>query len=361
MLFGAATCLAVYTHYTAAFVLGAQLLWLFWAHPDARRPAALASVAAAVLFIPWMPGLIADGESPTVDILSVIQGDGLDTKLEAVAVWIIGLPYVDLPQVPGEPALIIALAAMLAAAAAGLVRWWTSEPAGRPRVSRGVVLVIALGVATPLAEALLLNLGVTDLFGARNLNVSSAGLALTIGAALAAAGPRLGPILAVAVIGSYSVAAVKILDHDNQLVGTKTAAEFIDAEAGSEDVVVDGVTFTPVPLTPLDTALPQTRQEFRLNLPEGEPPFLPYENQAPDSADVLTEAFEASRGNRLFLLARTEVVPPSSEYPNGGITIATGLSDDPGPVYPLPEGAVVVDRELIPGYLDAYVTVFDVR
>ena len=116
-----------------------------------------------------------------------------------------------------------------------------------------------------------------------------------------------------------------------------------------------------MPLTPLDTALPQTRQEFRLNLPEGEPPFLPYKNQAPDSADVLTEAFEASRGNRLFLLARTEVVPPSSEYPNGGITIATGLSDDPGPVYPLPEGAVVVDRQIVPGYLDAYVTVFDVR
>ena len=137
MLFGAATCLAVYTHYTAAFVLGAQLLWLFWAHPDARRPAALASVAAAVLFMPWMPGLIADGDSPTVDILSAIQGDGLEKKLEAIAVWIIGLPYVDLPQVPGEPALIIALAAMLAAAAAGAGALVEGASAAAGRGSRG--------------------------------------------------------------------------------------------------------------------------------------------------------------------------------------------------------------------------------
>ena len=30
---------AVYTHYTGVFVLAAQLLWLLWAHPEARRPA----------------------------------------------------------------------------------------------------------------------------------------------------------------------------------------------------------------------------------------------------------------------------------------------------------------------------------
>src|SRR5688500_727001 len=41
--YGACACLAVYTHYTSVFALAGQLLWLLWAHPEARRPAILAS------------------------------------------------------------------------------------------------------------------------------------------------------------------------------------------------------------------------------------------------------------------------------------------------------------------------------
>lgn len=360
VVYGAATCLAMYSHYTAAFVLGAQLIWLLWAHPQARRPALLANLAAAVLFIPWIPSLIADMDSPTVEILEVLQGEGLGDKVEAVEAWMIGLPYVSLSQVPSQAALVVALVALGLGIVWGLVRWWRSAP-GRPQPSKGVLLVVALCLATPVAEALLLNLGGTDLFSARNLNASSAGLALTIGAVLASAGPAIGAILTIAVIGSYSVAAVRILDPDHQLVGTKTAAEFIDAEAASSDVVVDAVTFTPVPLTPLDTALPQTRREYRLNLPEGDPPFLPLKNTIPDTADVLPEAFAAASGNRLFLVARSQVLPPSAEHPNGAIRIAAGRSDDFGPAYPLPEGVSVVGTEPVPGYLDATITIFEVR
>ena len=54
--YAALSAAAMYTHYTAAFVLLAQLGWLLWLRPEARRPALLANVGAAAAFIPWVPG-----------------------------------------------------------------------------------------------------------------------------------------------------------------------------------------------------------------------------------------------------------------------------------------------------------------
>ena len=36
--YAACSCAAVYTHYTSAFPLAAQLLWVLWAHPRRARP-----------------------------------------------------------------------------------------------------------------------------------------------------------------------------------------------------------------------------------------------------------------------------------------------------------------------------------
>jgi uncharacterized membrane protein len=71
--YGACSCMAVYTHYTVVFLLGAQLLWLIWSHPEARRPALFANAGAIVAFLPWLSGVINDFTSPTTDILSALQ------------------------------------------------------------------------------------------------------------------------------------------------------------------------------------------------------------------------------------------------------------------------------------------------
>src|SRR5207302_1257899 len=63
VVYGGLSCLALYSHYTAAFPLAAQLLWLLWAHPGARVPAILANVGAAVAYVPWIPGYVADTKS----------------------------------------------------------------------------------------------------------------------------------------------------------------------------------------------------------------------------------------------------------------------------------------------------------
>ena len=36
VLYGAASCAAMYSHYTAAFALAGQALWALWANPGAR-------------------------------------------------------------------------------------------------------------------------------------------------------------------------------------------------------------------------------------------------------------------------------------------------------------------------------------
>ena len=219
--YGILTALAMYTHYTAAFVLGAQLLWLLWAHPQARRPALLANAAAAIAYIPWIPSTLADFDSPTVKILSALQGDGFAVKRLAVEAWAVGYPFVAPTQVPGHLALYAITLALAAAAAAALLRWGrpAMEAADRrlPPLSKGMVLLLALALATPVAELLILGLTGNDLFGARNLNTSSAGLALAIGAVLAAAGPRFGTICAVVVLAGFSIGAAR--DDESQLGG----------------------------------------------------------------------------------------------------------------------------------------------
>src|SRR5439155_1296281 len=77
--YAACSCAAVYTHYTSGFALAAQLLWVLWAHPEARRAALLANLGAVVGFLPWLPGLIADFNSPTTKILAAAGPFNLHT------------------------------------------------------------------------------------------------------------------------------------------------------------------------------------------------------------------------------------------------------------------------------------------
>ncbi len=92
VLYAVSSCAAFYSHYTCLFVLGAQLVWLLWVAPQARRAALLANVGAVAGVIPWLPGLINDLNSPTLKILSALSP--LTTALVRfdLAHWAIGYP-----------------------------------------------------------------------------------------------------------------------------------------------------------------------------------------------------------------------------------------------------------------------------
>lgn len=367
VLYAALSCLAMYSHYTSAFVLVAQLLWLAWAYPRALRAALVANLGAALLFFPWLPSAIADSNSPTIEILEALQGSGLEIKLRAIATWAFGYPFAELGQLPGRFALLLSVGGLAVAAVAALVRLRRRKgPLWRP--PEGVVLVLAIGIAAPLAEVSLLLLGVTDLLGARNLNISSGGLALSIGTVLAAAGPLVGGICILAVIAGFGIGASRTLDPDRSEIAFNDAAEFVNEEARPGDVVVDAVSalVTPVPLTPIDIYLTERDADFTPFLPVGEPPFLPFQAIPPPADEQLEAAFEQADGGRVVIIAKddafspgmvtlTGLVRPAQENPAPGEDIPR----EPPTRVQLPEGARYVGGESYPGIVPIEVAVID--
>jgi hypothetical protein len=184
------------------------------------------------------------------------------------------------------------------------------------RIPPPVVLVVALALAAPVGEALYSALG-SDIFGARNLNPSWPGLALSIGALLAAAGPMLGVICAAAVLSGFGIGAAKTVDDDNARPDLRRAAELIEQRWQPGDVVVDAAILTPVPLTALDSYLPQTNPEYRLDLPLSDRPFMPLD-PVPDPEGLIDEALESAAGRSLFLVTAAEDEPLVS--PSGDVT-----------------------------------------
>ena len=358
VVYGALTCLCMYAHYTTAFVLGAQLIWLLWAHPEARRAGIIANVGAAVAFLPWVPSLLEDFRSPTIDILSQLQGDGFDVKREAVESWAFGYPFNTTDRVPGEIALAIGVIALAIAAAYAATRALGPRfvAARRTRLTRpaptaearGRSLVLLLFLATPVAEAVLLLLGGSDLFGARNLNTASGGFALSIGAILVAAGPLVGGVCAAAVLAVFAIGAGKSTETTTSTIDFRSAAEFIDANAGPDDVVVDMLSpvLAPVPLTPIDVYLQPRPDEYRVYMTAGPPPFLDF---PPDPVPILTDALEAARGGRLFLVAGHDSITAGR---GGRLTLKVPPANPSTEVtkqLPLPRGSSIVDRRSYPG------------
>ncbi len=346
IVYGGVSCLAMYTHYTAAFVLLAQFAWVLWAYPEARRGAILGNVGAAVLFIPWIPSFFKDNDSPTLDVLSRLQGKSFAAKRYAVEIWSIGYPFRTPNQVPGVLAGILGLAGFVTATAASLLRL-RSDPERRASLpTKNVVLVLTLLLATPVLELLVWALTGNDLFGSRNLGAATPGLALVIGMVLAGAGRLWGTICAIAVIACFGIGAARTLDTSNHLPDLKSAAEFIDSAAGPDDVVVDMLSarVTPVPLTPVDSYLSQGRPEFRLLLPEGEPPFL-VTSPVPPSADLLRQAVsEAKGGQRLFVIATDEDLDREGDDVNAILAYPVIRESGSPERFPLPAGSRIVDE-----------------
>ena len=109
VLYGACVSLAAYTHYTSAFVLAAQLGWGLWAHPPSRRPLLAATAVAALLYLPWIPGLRADMTSSTTTILGSLSPQSLENTRITLGHWSIGFPYAIEPlhELPGTVPLVM--------------------------------------------------------------------------------------------------------------------------------------------------------------------------------------------------------------------------------------------------------------
>jgi hypothetical protein len=305
VIYAVCTAAAFYTHYTCLFVFGVQLVWLLWTRPEGRRPALIASAAAVVLVLPWIPGLIQDLRSPTVKILSALSAFNPNAIRVDVQHWALGYPYTvagGLRDLPGSPALVLlAGAAVLALGGIGWrvlgrgVRW------GDP--SRRIVLVVALTLATPVGEIIASALG-NHIIGVRDLAASWPYLALTASAIVVAAGPLLGAAAAVLAVGAFALGASKMLEARFSRPNFQAPADFITAHARDGDVVIDGTgALSPGPTTPLDVTLHRRLPVVRALAPaENTYPFNFLTPTVPIST-AFTRAVAAARGHTIFVVS----------------------------------------------------------
>lgn len=301
--YAACACGAVYTHYTSVFALAGLLAWALWAHPGARRGALAATAVALVGFVPWLSGLKVDLQSPTTDILSVLQPFEPGFVRSSLVHWAIGFPYLtagtSVGKLPGNAALV-ALALALGLALAGLL---AAALRGRLHApDRRGVLVIVLAASVPVGEALVSAFG-SNLFGTRNLAASWPAYALCLAALLVAAEPRLGIAASALAICAFAVGGIKLLDRDFQKPQVDAVVSYIDRSAGPRDVVIDGVSLAPggIP-TVIDTAFAGRRRVYPLGRPEVRYDPFRILAEPPSTTGVVRRAAAAASGARLFLL-----------------------------------------------------------
>jgi hypothetical protein len=289
--YGISVAAAAYTHLTAVFVLGVLFCWVMVARPEARRPALLANLGAALLFAPWIPQVLDDRNKPASKILELIHPLSLGSAKDDVIAWFLGHPNLTDSQMPGDLALWLIGSALLLGLAGLVHRLATDRRPGWWPPPAEVTLVLLIAVATPLGLALH-NVVAPNLFISRNLIASAPALALVVGA-LVTAGRRPVRIVATGLlIAGFAIGAVRMVDPDNRRPAYDSVAGFIEATGQQGAPVVDVGPFTPGPQTPLEAALapkgkagPEDRPVMTLGFPT--------------LADRL-DAFRANEGGGLF-------------------------------------------------------------
>jgi 4-amino-4-deoxy-L-arabinose transferase-like glycosyltransferase len=325
--YGGLSVAAVYTHYTCVFALAAQGLWLLWAHPEVRRAAIVTNVAAALAYVPWLPGLRKDFDSPTTDILTALQPfDWFHVRL-SLQHWSIGYPYsaaAPLRDIPGRPALVL-LALGLALALAGAV-WQLVQRRGLPSFSelpRRTLLVFALALSVPVGAAIFSAVGTTTLFSTRNLAASWPGFALALATFLMWAGPRLRYAAVALAVASFAIGAVRMLEDRFSRPHYSEAAAFVERQAHRGDVVIDETGLqSPGPLTHLDPVLSGPQRVVRSRVPaERTHPFSIFDPVvSPEQAT--RQAVRKAAGRRIFLV--TDGIGASFKRPFGAYREVAG-------------------------------------
>jgi hypothetical protein len=307
------SCAAVYTHYTPVYLLLAQFVWAFFARPEARLPLLAANAGAAVAYVPWVPTLIDNTQSPGSKAIEFLSPFTLSTIRVDLGRWGLGNPYIPLRELPGWVGIGMFLAGSLAGVTGlilGLRR--AAGAASFPWPSSKAVLIFILAVATP-AGLLFSSIVGDSVWTSRNLISSWPGLALAIGAVVTGASGVLRFVSVGLVIGAFAIGAVRMLDSDNQRPSYAEAAEFIERSATPGEPIVEAPSPTPGPLAPvtdvalanLDEPEPESHPALRLGYPSLRAKLRarPYASLPVLSAEtVARRASKLARGRSLFVV-----------------------------------------------------------
>jgi mannosyltransferase len=234
--FWLASTAAIYTHYTAIFVLAAQAAWALWAYRARARELLVVHGAIAFAYLPWLPSVRSNvGVEAIAGSYELTAGTALTALLRLP--W--GHPLESLDALPGTAALA-ALAVGTAAAAAGVGRSLRSL---RERPSEHAVLLAALVAATPLGLLVYDLLGGDDLYAPRNLSASLPALAVAVGAIVYAASRPIALTAGALLLTASAVGIARLLQDEYSRPALREVAHEIDARARPGDRVVDSPLF----------------------------------------------------------------------------------------------------------------------
>jgi 4-amino-4-deoxy-L-arabinose transferase-like glycosyltransferase len=246
--YGALTALALWSHYTAIFVIAAQALWVVWAHPRRWLGLAASQAAVAITFLPWIPNISGTRAEGAIEELVPLT---VPHVAEQAATLLVGAQNVPLSVIPGV-AVGIVVGGAAATAAVFLLAHQLATP--MPALRRDVVLLVAAALVTPLGVLAYSTL-FSDISLTRNLLASLPAASVLIGATLTRL-PRAWAMAATAVVlGCFVISAVHSARPSLQRPDYEGVASYVDARAPPDAPVLDVPLFQPVSLPGVATAL----------------------------------------------------------------------------------------------------------
>jgi 4-amino-4-deoxy-L-arabinose transferase-like glycosyltransferase len=243
VVYALSACAALWTHYTAVFVIVAQAGWALWAHRERARELLLANAAVVVGFLPWLPGFLEQRRNDVgIEIIGTFARLSFGRVFELPLVTLVGHPFLPLRDAPAERGAILGLVLVALAIAAALsARGALGRHLPSPRSERGLVAILAL--ATPVGLLLYDAVG-SSLYLPRNLGASLPALVVLVAllvAGLAAAVPaRVAALATAAFVSVLAAGAVaSVVDDDQRRPAYREVAHYLDDVVAPSDPVLD--------------------------------------------------------------------------------------------------------------------------
>jgi hypothetical protein len=313
--YGACSCAAMYTHYTAVYVLAVQFAWLAWFRPGARLPATLANVGAAAVFLLWLPGFLEDLDSPAQQAFGLLVPFTPHTLNVFTSAFAFGHPAAGLHTFYGtwaEAALLGGLAIALAGAVASALARRSGQPAAGVPASRviggreAIILFAGMGLAAPVGVALVSLLS-TDMYFPRNLGTSLPALLIVVAVLLNAGPPGFRAAALMLVIGAFGFGAFQTIQPHWQRPAVREAAEYVNDHSAPGDVVLDLAWFAAPTAPGAQLTPPALTLDVNLDAPDRAVDAI--------SPNVVRDALSKAMGHRLFIVGIPALVEGARELP----------------------------------------------
>ncbi len=234
-VFVVASVCALYSHYTAVFVLAVQAAWALWVHRRHRGWRAVLGANALVVlgYLPWIPFYLDQRDNPGILAIDALFPLSASSAWQSPVKLVVGQPFASWHGLLHPPGVALCAAGLLAGAVGVVLR----VRAERPHVRPEALLVFLLALTTPVG---LLAYGVVgdNLYAPRNLMASLPAICLALGALVTWPRGRLAAAATTLLLAGVALAALNGFDQGRDRPPYKDVAKVIDDQASPRDGIV---------------------------------------------------------------------------------------------------------------------------